>query len=123
MKAEQLSLKGKLAELQQKLLSYHAEEIDVSGGVTAVFDQELSGNGPRELMNLLLKRGARVCAVFAGTDEEGYRYVIGSHMEDVRPLCRQLNEAFGGRGGGKPEMVQGSLAGTEDEIRRQLSSI
>lgn len=120
LKEEQLSLKGKAAELQQKLLSYRAEEIDVSGGVTAVFDKELSGNGPRELMNLLLKRGACICAVFAGTDTEGYRYVIGSHMEDVRPLCKRLNEAFGGRGGGKPEMVQGSLAGAEEEIRKQI---
>ncbi len=27
---------------------------------------------------------------------------------DVRPLCKALNAAFGGRGGGKPQIVQGS---------------
>ena len=43
--------------------------------------------------------------------------MIGSREEDVRPLCRQLNEKFAGRGGGKPEMVQGSLtAGDKEEI-------
>ncbi len=120
LKAEQLSLKGKIAELGGKLLAYRAQETDVSGQVTAVFDSGLSGNEPRELMNLLLKRGAHMCAVFAGTDEGGYRYVIGSHDEDVRPLCKKLNEGFGGRGGGKPEMVQGSLKGSEEEIRRLL---
>ncbi len=71
-------------------------------------------------MNLLLNRGAHVCAVFAGSDVEGYRYVIGSREEDVRPLCKELNDAFGGRGGGKPEMVQGSLKGAAQEIRKMI---
>lgn len=123
LKEENLSLKGKVAELQQKLLAYRAQEINISGDVTLVFDGGLSGNAPRELMNLILKREARVCAVFAGNDEEGYRYVIGSHAEDVRPLCKKLNEAFSGRGGGKPEMVQGSLKGTEEGIRKLILTV
>jgi alanyl-tRNA synthetase len=36
---------------------------------------------------------------------------------DVRPFAKILNEKFQGRGGGKPEMVQGSVTGTEAEIR------
>ena len=59
-----------------------------------------------------------ICMVFAGDDASGYRYVIGSRSEDVRPVGKMLNEAFNGRGGGKPEMVQGSLTGTEEDIRR-----
>ena len=120
LKEEMASLKGKNASLQQKLLGYRAAEIPLGEGVTAVFDPELSGNEPRELMNLLLERGAACCAVFAGTDQSGYRYVIGSRKEDVRPYSKLLNEAFNGRGGGKPEMVQGSLAGTEEAIRTKL---
>ena len=34
----------------------------------------------------------------------------------MRALARKLNEAFSGRGGGKPEMVQGSLAGPREAI-------
>lgn len=118
LKEEQAALKGKLASLQQKMITYLAREIDVTDDVVIVFDKELSGNAPRELMNQLLLRGASVCAVFAGTDTDGYRYVIGSHTEDVRALCGRLNEAFAGRGGGKPGMVQGSLKGNEEAIRR-----
>ena len=51
------------------------------------------------------------------SDEDGYRYVIGSHVEDVRPLSKKLNEAFSGRGGGKTGMVQGTLTGAEQKIR------
>ena len=84
--------------------------------MTAVFPEDLEGDAPRELMNLVVERGAKVCAVFVKT-REGFRYVIGSREEDVRPLCRQLNEKFAGRGGGKPEMVQGFLtAGGKEEI-------
>ena len=122
MKEEQASLKGKLASFQQKLLSYQAAQIPVEHKVTAVFDPSLSGNAPRDLMNLLLGRGAAVCAVFTGTNEAGYRYVIGSRREDVRPLCRMLNEAFEGRGGGKPEMAQGSMKGSEEKIRELIGN-
>ena len=120
LKAEQESLKGKCAALRQKLLSVQAGEVPVEDGIAAVFDPDLEGSGPRELMNLLLDRGATVCAIFAGTDEDGYRYVIGSRTKDVRPLSRELNEAFSGRGGGKPGMVQGTLCGCEEEIRGKL---
>ena len=43
--------------------------------------------------------------------------MIGSRNLDVRPLAKGLNEAFSGRGGGKPEMVQGSLKGKESDVR------
>ncbi len=120
LKEEAGSLKGKIASLQQKMLSYRAAEIPVEEEVVSVFDSGLSGNGPRELMNLLLNKGARVCAVFAGNEDQGFRYVIGSREMDVRPLCKRLNAAFDGRGGGKPEMVQGSLCGNEEAIRAKL---
>ncbi len=53
-------------------------EIPVEEKIVTVFDSALSGNLPREMMNRLLDKGAVICAVFAGTDTDGYRYVIGS---------------------------------------------
>ena len=120
LKEEQLDLKNQVSALKQKLLAYQAKEIDITPELVQVFDAELSGNEPRELMNLLLERGAKICAIFAGNDEEGYRYVIGSHSEDVRVISKKLNEAFQGRGGGKPQMVQGSLKGTAKNISEIL---
>ena len=120
LKEEQLDLKNQVSALKQKILAYQAKEIDITPELVQVFDSELSGNEPRELMNLLLERGAKICAIFAGNDEEGYRYVIGSHSEDVRVISKKLNEAFQGRGGGKPQMVQGSLKGTAKNISEIL---
>ena len=117
MKEEQTALKSKVADLSGKLLAYRAKEIPVDIPIVTVFDADLSGNEPRELMNQLLERGAKIVAVFAGNDSDGYRYVIGSRETDVRPMSKNLNASFQGRGGGKPEMTQGSLKGKEVEIR------
>ncbi len=119
-KQDQAALKSEIAALKQKLLVMKAESTDVSGEAVTVFDEDLSKNEPRDLMNLLIEKGAKVCAVFAGNDEDGYRYVIGSQTEDVRPISKALNEAFQGRGGGKPVMVQGSLNGRKEDIEKMF---
>lgn len=108
LKEEQGALKNKIAALKQKLLAYRVEKISVDDPVTLLFDPELTGNEPREFMNLLLDKGAEICGIFVGDDEKGYRYVIGSRKEDVRPYGEKL-KSLGGRGGGKPEMIQGSI--------------
>ena len=118
---EELSVqKNEIAELQKKLLLHKAESIAENQNAVVMFETELAGSAPRELVNLLLKKNTKVAAVFAGTEEKGYRYVIGSKCVDVRPIAKLLNERFEGRGGGKPEMVQGSLSGNEFEIREEV---
>lgn len=44
---------------------------------------------------------------------QGLAYAPRLPGGDVRPVCKALNEAFGGRGGGKPGFCQGSLACTD----------
>ena len=102
-------------------LQYKAAEVEVGDGAVCVFDEKLVGDDLREIVNLLLERGASVCGAFGGTDQDGYRYVIGSRSEDVRPISKALNVAFEGRGGGKPEMVQGSVKGTDKAMKELLT--
>lgn len=116
LKEENTSLKGKLAEAQHQKLIGRVQAIPEGTERICLFEAELAGNGARELMNLALDREAGCCGVFVGNAADGYRYVIGSRTSDVRPIGKMLNEKFEGRGGGKPEMVQGSLAGTAEEI-------
>ncbi len=122
LKEELWVQKNKIYELQKTLLKYKVNEIPDNEELAVIFDAELEGNGPRELMNMLLEKQARIAAVFAGTDATGYRYVMGSKTVDVRPLAKILNEKFQGRGGGKPEMVQGSLSGGQEEIKEALNA-
>lgn len=116
LKEENAQLKVKLAEMQKKLLEYKAKEVPKEEAFVCLFEEDLDGDSPRLLMNQVLVQDRTGCAVFWKTGESDFRYVIGSKTIDVRPLAKELNQRFEGRGGGKPEMVQGSLQGQEDEI-------
>ena len=122
LRNDQSILKNKIMELTSKVLYYKAEELDITENPICVFDPDLTGNAAREFMNLVLKRGAGICAVFVPVSETEFRYVIGSRKEDVRPISRTLNDAFHGRGGGKADMVQGSLHGSEEEIKKIIGT-
>ena len=113
--------KGQILNLEHRLLACRANEIAEGQKLVVLFEGELEGNAPRELVNLLIARKTEIAAVFAGDETDGYRYVIGSRAQDVRPIAKSINEKFRGRGGGKPEMVQGSLGSArEDEIREEI---
>ena len=109
--------KQRVLNLQKDLRSYKAKEVDDTEDAVCLFEPELEGEAPRFLMNQVLDAGHGVCAVFSGGKDENYRYVIGSRQLDLRKLVKELNMEFQGRGGGKPEMVQGSLHGKQDELR------
>lgn len=117
LKEENTQLKVKTAEQQKKLLEYKAKEVPKEEDFVCLFGEDLDGDSPRLLMNQVLSQDKAVCAVFWETGASDFRYVIGSRTIDMRPLAKRLNEKFEGRGGGKPEMVQGSLHGQENEIR------
>lgn len=118
---EELAMKkAKIAELERKFLEQKVETLDISGEIVCLFE-ETDSVMTRELVNLLLKKGAKMAAVFSGNEREGYRYVLGSRSLDVRENGKLLNEAFHGRGGGKPEMVQGTVQGKREEIEAFLN--
>ena len=122
VKEELAMQKQRVADLQRMLLEYKVRVLEGDQEIAILFETELEGNAPRELVNLLLNKGVGIGAVFAGDDVNGYRYVIGSRSIDVRGCAKMLNEKFHGRGGGKAEMVQGSLCGNENEIREEVEA-
>lgn len=123
LKEENNALKQELDRQKKILLEYKVKEVDPTQKIVCLFEEGLDGEGPRFLMNQILEKQHDICAVFnrqPETSEEGklsYRYVIGSKTLDMRLLVKELNSQFQGRGGGKPEMVQGSLFGDEESLR------
>ena len=79
----------------------------------------MSSDSVRRLCDAVLDTCGGRCAVFAGTDGS-YKYAVGVREGDVRPLVKALNAALNGRGGGKPNFAQGSVAAAEREIRAFL---
>lgn len=122
LRQEAYELKGQL--MQQNLTRIQEKAASVSEGTAnpVFFEENLDMDACRELVNLLTARCKGIVCVFSGSDINGWRYILGSHTEDVRPLCRHLNEAFQGKGGGKPEMAQGSLKGMQSKIIESILS-
>lgn len=86
----------------------------------------------RNLVNMLMEHSGGYAGVFLEEETEtakggkprAYRYIIGSSTKDCREAADFLREQFGARGGGKPEMVQGSVTAERgrllDELCRSL---
>ena len=66
--------------------------------------------------NIANKRVGGITVAVSGSEGD-YKYVISSESIDLRAMTKDINSTLGGRGGGRPEMIQGSFATTLDEIK------
>ena len=116
LKEEQFTTRGRYMALQEQLLQKELEALPKDSQNVSYFFADLDANILREFVNQLMTRCRGYCAAFLGNDEMGYRYIIGSSTPDIRPLGKALKEALKGQGGGKPEMIQGSLPASKSQI-------
>ena len=107
--------KQALEESRRQLLAYKAAALPESEGDICIFEPELDMLSLRELVNAGMEKAGGVCAAFSGKDGD-WKYIIGSRTRDLRSLAKEINAAIGGRGGGRPEMIQGSCTASQREI-------
>lgn len=108
-------LKAENAAIKHELLCCKS-----AGCGAVVFDGEMNPDSARELCNLLADR-LGTAAVFCGADDRGYKYTVISRTQDIRELCKGMNDALNGRGGGKADMVCGSLAAPQRAIEEFIA--
>lgn len=120
LREECSALKYELGEKEKKIALMKAQNIPDDAAVVCEFMEEGNMDSMRLLMNSVLEKDRVLCAVFGGNDEDGYRYVIGSRKADVRALAKEFNAAFDGKGGGRPEMVQGTANGKSSAMREWI---
>lgn len=118
--------------LRRELRAAHHDAIDreVAGlgrsdGLVVREADGLDVEERRYLAERVLAAGAAgTCAVLSPAGEAGrVEYVIASSSGDLRGACKELNARLGGRGGGRPQMVQGSYAATLGEARAALEEV
>lgn len=105
-----------LGELRRRQLEARIEALSPAPGAVLLFAEEAEREDMRRAVNLGVGKAGTVCAVFSGNDEKGYNYVIGASALDLRARSREINEALRGRGGGRPEMIEGSCRAGAAEI-------
>ena len=108
--------------VEKLLLEEKADSVPKGQKSCVLFEQGLSVTDARRLADRLQEK-VEFSAVFCGSDEEGYRYVILSRKGDIAAFGRAFNEALGGRGGGKAPMIQGSVTALRREIEAYLEKM
>lgn len=101
------------SSLKKDLFALKANE--ASGEKYIAFDDGGSADDARIFADMLAEK-VTIAAAFSGNDEIGYKYAVVSRTHDVRETGKAINAACSGRGGGKPDMVQGSVAATKEAI-------
>lgn len=124
--ASVLRLKKENEENSYRLVSLENESFQRRGaelagaGDVVLFESAMNSDSVRKLAVAVMEQCGGRCTVFAGDDENGYKYAIGETGGDLRSLTKELNKALNGRGGGKPNFVQGSVAAKRAEIEAFL---
>ena len=72
----------------------------------------------RELADAIAERCGGRAAVFSGADGEGYNFCLVTREGDLRPFGKAMTAALNGRGGGKPNFLQGKVGANREAIER-----
>lgn len=74
----------------------------------------------RNTVNELTSHYSGWCAVFSGSETDGWQFIIGSSSKDCDALAKRLRQELSARCGGSKAMIQGSVAATKEQIFAML---
>ncbi len=118
LKNENEKLKYDIVGLTRELLSLKAEGI-CSEEKIIIFDDKLQGKLLQDFTISIMDKGEKFSACFCG-ENGSYRYCIVSHNVNLQPLAIALNSQFSGRGGGKAEIIQGTVSAESENIIKEF---
>ena len=121
LKTQVQSLKTQLSNAKQTLMDSKLAEIPAEQADVILFERDLETPVMRNVVNKLVEKHEGICGIFVGNDEDGYNFIIGSRTIDCREIANKLREKFDSRGGGKPQMIQGSLIASAASLRNELT--
>ena len=118
LRAEVEEKKQTISALRAKLEAHTLAAITPTEGSLCLFDEGMDALEMRRLLNAAAGKCGRLCGVFSGNDESGYRYVIGrgDASIDLKKMVGEINTALSAKGGGSSEMLQGSCTATRAVI-------
>jgi alanyl-tRNA synthetase len=108
--------KRHLAELQRELIRQKLKAIEPTKGNLLLFEPVLDLEGLRALVNGAVEKTDGICAAFTGSEKAGFRYVMGSRQVNLQEKAGEINRAVCGKGGGSPEMIQGTARCTRQAL-------
>ena len=117
---ERETLKFELIRTQNALIDMKTAELAPCDKLLIFEDNLSSEQMKRYISNLLEKAGT--IAVFSGSEEEGYSYMITSALVDIPDFVKNMNKALNGKGGGKG-VAGGYVRANKTQIENYFNNI
>lgn len=102
--------------LRLTIAKMYADRVEHTDGNAICLAPDMSMDELREIANIALVRVGGMLVALTGVDGD-YKYIISSSTIDLRAKAKEINTALAGRGGGRPEMIQGSFGATIAQIK------
>ena len=109
-------MKGSLSQLKREMMQMKLDALEYTSEAIILFEDGGDMLAIRNYVNGAVKKTEKMCAVFAGNDENGYKYIIASENIPLRALSKEISATLGGKGGGSDLMIQGSTPATRTQI-------
>lgn len=116
--AEIEQLKSRISALKRENMQMRLDSIENTENSIIMFEDDGDMLALRNFVNGAVKKTEKLCAVFAGNDETGYKYIIASENIPLRTVSKEITHVLGGKGGGSDVMIQGSVTATRTEIEQ-----
>ncbi len=109
--------KSVLKNARLKIAELNAEAIEKNEGSAVFLLPDFSIPELIAFSNIANKKIGGITVALSGCEGD-YKYVISSNSVDLRAISKEINSALSGRGGGRPEMIQGSFGATLEMIKK-----
>ena len=110
-----------IIHLKEEIARISAENIKPGKRIIAF--TQLSGTALTRFADTVKDKAEEFAAVFSKNEDGSYQFVIGSNSIDVREIGKKMQLSLSSRGGGKPQMIQGSVKKSEEEIQNFLLNL
>ena len=114
--AEAESVRSALKDARLRVAEQSASSVSEQSGSAVFYFPDFSIAELIAFSNIANRKIGGITVALSG-GEGDYKYVISSCSADLRSMSRHINSALCGRGGGRPEMIQGSFATTIEKIK------
>ena len=115
--------KEKLVRVQIRAMEQILDNLSGDVENYFLFEEDVDKNVARRFVDEGKGKCHGICGIFLGNDTDGYRYILGSESVDLKVFSKGFHETLGGKGGGKPEMIQGTVTSSEEMIRTYMESV
>lgn len=122
LKTEAGHCREKLSRFEMQYLDGKLAELTPGTGDYFLFEEEMDKNAARRFVDSGMRKLSGICGIFLGNGEHGYQYILGSLSVNLRDYLKDFHAGCPGKGGGKPEMVQGTVNASREAILAALAA-